>query len=201
MSSTIEPEVDLVADITTVETDIIIIEDLLELERGPKKVRVDETVAPIISYQEEMDALNVLLQQDDLIIQKVDEMEEGDCFYKSVIIGINNLPYPFNISYSVEILRHKIVEYMKAHSSRFKNVLPTPEMLSTYCDRILNTRKWACSTVEFPAMAHALQVKIILIYIRRGNKIEETYGLSYKYCIRIAFNHRGSEFSAVVRKY
>jgi len=125
----------------------------------------------------------------------------GNCFYAAVAYCIERLPPPFNISYPVKVLRHKVAEYMLGHPSKFIKAFKTEETLKKYCQTIATTRMYASTGTELFAMANALQIKIesySAFKLAPDGFLIEEHGEVYSHVIKIAFVEKSQEFLPII---
>ena len=119
-----------------------------------------------------------------------------DSLYSSVAFAISQFPPPFNVSYPVQVLRHKTSQYILANPGKFIKNLGTVEMLRKYCDCVATTMNGTSET-EALALAYALQIKIQVHHRLRlsvdGFIIEE-HGDSYCDIIKLAYLPLSKEF-------
>ena len=152
----------------------------------------------ITTIQQEHDSLERYLGKMGLKLAKIDHSDLGNCFYNSVIYGINRFPRPFDIKYNVPVLRKKTAEYITGHPEKFVGLLTTTEELITYCNRISHTRQCINLGIEAKALAHAVQLKIIVIFLCHGNVHTKCYGVLYSDVVRISFNLKASQYSPII---
>jgi len=179
--------------------DNVIIDNVIIDSVGVRRLKLHSIGADIVTLpQEEQDVLSRCLGEMGLKIAIIDQSDFGNCFYNSVIYGINRLAAPFNIQYNVTVLRRKTAEYIMGHPERFLDVMSTSRERTTYCNLVRETRKYADHHIEVKALAHALQLQIIVMYVSCGNVYSKCIGGPYSDGIRIGFNHRASQFNPIV---
>jgi hypothetical protein len=105
---------------------------------------------------------------------------------------------PFDIEYNVTVLRKKTAEYFTGHPEKFVGLLTTTEELNAYCNRIRHTLQCINLGIEAKALAHAVQLKIIVIFLCHGNVHTKCYGVMYSDIVRISFKLKASQYSPII---
>ena len=112
---------------------------------------------------ETKDELQIALAKKNLTL-KIVKQNWRDSLYNAVSIAISMLSAPFNVGYSIPLLRHKTSEYMVGHRSKFMKKFKNMEEFSEYCKCLASSQMQGSSIPEAFALANALHVKIRIYY-------------------------------------
>ena len=143
------------------------------------------------------------LLKKELTIKFLDQ-DISDSLYTSVSYAISMLPSPYNVHYTVQVLRHKTSEYMLGHSPKFIRKFKSQDMLKKYCNILSQTRMEGSPYPEVLALANALQVKIQIYYALKLSPdgfIFDEYGEVYSNVIRIAYLQYSKEFLPILATF